>query len=108
MPKALAGVTDVQKHRFSGPHPSGDPEVQINFVCPPGNEQKVWFCRAWTLRTWVPCCGRALHRARAEWPVVGDVATPKYVEAFQGAPVASLIEAAGGATCRRASSVGAS
>ena len=99
MPKALAGVTDVQKHRFSGPHPSGDPEVQINFVCPPGNEQKVWFCRAVDVADMGALLRTGASPSTSRVAVVGDVATPKYVEAFQGAPVASLIEAAGGATC---------
>ena len=99
LPKQLATVSDVQTHRFSGPHPSGDPEVQINFVCPPGNEQHVWFCRAIDVADMGALLRTGVAPTTSRVAVVGDVHAPKYVETLKGAPVASLIDGAGGVTC---------
>ena len=86
-------------HTFSGPHPAGDAETQINFCCPPGPGQKVWFLRA----TDVALIGELLrtgttpsHRTIA---VVGTgIAKPAYYRCLAGAPLSHLIQAAGSTT----------
>jgi len=90
-------VQGVETHSFSGPHPAGDPEVQINFVCSPGAEQIVWFCRA------VDVADMGALLLSGELPrttrvvVAGGVNKPNYVAVQTGAPVADLLAAAGGA-----------
>jgi len=97
MPAALSGITGVQTHRFSGPHPSGDPEVQINFICPPGNEQRVWFCRAIDVADMGALLRTGVMPTTSRIAVVGEVGSPQYVEATNGSPIADLLQAGGGA-----------
>ena len=98
LPGPLVAINDVETHGFSGPHPAGDPEVQINFVCPPGNEQQVWFCRAIDVADMGALLRTGVAPTTSRVAVVGDVQTPKYVEVTKGCLVDSLIEAAGGST----------
>lgn len=41
-PHSVFHRLNARKHTFSGPHPSGNPGVQIHHVCPAGKEQVVW------------------------------------------------------------------
>tara|TARA_B000000557_G_C20773477_1_gene443025 strand:- start:29 stop:1381 length:1353 start_codon:yes stop_codon:yes gene_type:complete len=86
-------------HTFSGPHPAGDAETQINFCCPPGPNQKVWFLRAAD----VALIGELLktgvaprHRITA---IVGTgIKNPAYYRCLAGSPLGHLIQAAGSTT----------
>ncbi len=40
---ACAGVKNCEKHIFSGPHPSGQVEVQIHYVLPARKDREVWY-----------------------------------------------------------------
>ena len=88
---ALAGANGVERHTFSGPHPAGDPSVQINLVDPPRGANQVWYIRAWE----VVLIGKAL--LSGEFPTdrvyaaVGvGVQAPRIVKTVLGAPLAHI------------------
>ena len=88
---ALAGLDGVEVHEFSGPHPAGDPAVQVNLVDPPRGQNKVWWIRAWE----VVLIGRLLLEGRfpAErvYAAIGKgVKNPRYVRTLLGAPIADV------------------
>lgn len=95
-PAALAGISGLTIHRFSGPHPAGDPETQINFVCPPAADQRVWFCRTVDVADFGALLLSGKTPTRARVAVVGAVASPSYLDAVVGSPVVDLVAAAGG------------
>lgn len=85
---ALQGLSGVTVHHFIGPHPSGDPAVQVNLVCPPRGGGQVFTCRAWD----VVEMGKVL--ATGEFPnervyaAVGcGVEKPRFVRTTTGAPL---------------------
>lgn len=89
---ALQGLTGVETHTFSGPHPSGDPVVQVNLLTPPVGTAKVWTIRAWE----VVLIGRLLltgaYPAERTYAVVGKGASqPRFVRSLVGAPVSHLV-----------------
>ena len=43
---ALDGLSGVEKRSVDGPHPAGDPAVQINLIDPPRGGGQVWYVRA--------------------------------------------------------------
>jgi Na+-transporting NADH:ubiquinone oxidoreductase subunit A len=96
VPAALKQISELQTHSFSGPHPAGDAEFQINKVCSPGTDQQVWFCRAVDVADMGALLLNGKASTRSRIAVVGDVAKPLYVEATNGSPVADLLAAAGG------------
>jgi Na+-transporting NADH:ubiquinone oxidoreductase subunit A len=98
LPAALSGISDVSTHSFSGPHPAGDAELQINFICSPGHDQHVWYCRAVDVADMGALLRTGHMPTRSRVAVVGDVAKATYVEAVNGSPIADLIAAAGGAS----------
>ncbi len=85
---ALSGVQGItESHSFSGPHPAGDPGVQINHVCPVPDGRKAWYIRAWD----VARIGRSFlsgsFDASAVYAAVGTGLTqPRYVRTVLGAP----------------------
>jgi len=88
---ALDGVTGVQSHTFSGPHPAGDMGVQVNLVDPPRGQHRVWVLRAWDAVS----LGRTLLSGRFDaeriYALVGAGAEqPRLVKTVLGAPLASL------------------
>lgn len=88
---ALDGVSGVQVHTFSGPHPAGDMGLQVNLVDPPRGQNRVWVIRAWD----AVALGRTLLEGRfhAErvYAAVGVGASEKrFVRTVVGAPLASL------------------
>ena len=42
--ETLLKATHVERHSFSGPHPSGNVGTQINKICPINKGDVVWFC----------------------------------------------------------------
>lgn len=88
---ALDGLQRCQRHTFSGPHPSGDPAVQVSLLCPPAGGRKVWTIRAWD----AVLIGRLLldgaWPTRRTYAVVGTAAkAPRLVTTLAGAPLAHV------------------
>lgn len=88
---ALAKLEGVERHRFSGPHPSGDPAVQVNLVEPVLGGREIWYIRAWD----AAAMGRALLTGRFDpnriYAAVGaGVRKPRYVRTILGAPLAHI------------------
>ena len=88
---AWASLKGVDIHTFKGPHPAGDPAVQVNLVKLPVGAGFVWYARAWD----VALIGKALLQGRfpAEriYAVTGAGApTPRLVRTVLGAPLADL------------------
>ena len=89
---ALDGLKGVEEHTFSGPHPAGDPSVQVNLVDPPRGAQAVWTIRAWD----AALLGRALLTGtfptdRVYAAVGAGVQTPRLVRTRLGAPLAHIV-----------------
>jgi len=89
---ALTGLDGVEVHKFRGPHPAGDPAVQVSHICPPRGDGVVWWVRAWDLME----IGR--HLLSGHFPneriyaAVGDgVQKPRYVKTLVGAPLQSIV-----------------
>ncbi len=88
---AYSKLTGVDSHKFGGPHPAGDPTVQINLVDPPRGSNAVWWIRAWE----VALIGR--HFLEGRFPtdrVYAAVGTgldqPRFVRTLLGAPLAHI------------------
>lgn len=90
---ALSGIEGVEVHTFAGPHPAGDPAVQVNFLCPPRGPAGV----VWTIRAWdVVLIGRLFLEGRypAEriYAAVGAGAKqPRFVKTVLGAPLEEIV-----------------
>lgn len=85
---AGSSVAGAQRHRFSGPHPAGDPGVQVNHVTPPRGSGVVWTIRAWD----AVALGRTLLTGRFDatrvYAAVGTgVVEPRLVRTLLGAPL---------------------
>lgn len=84
---AFEGLTGVTTHEFSGPHPSGDPAVQISMIDAPRAGQKVWYLHAWD----AVLIGRLFLTGQYDgtrtYAAVGAaLSTPRFVRTVQGAP----------------------
>lgn len=91
---AWAGLQGCEVHTFSGPHPSGDPGVQINLIAPPRGQGRVFYLRAWD----AVALGRTLLSGKVDgervYAAVGlGVAAPRTVRTLHGAPLAHLVGA---------------
>lgn len=89
---AWQGLQGAEVHTFSGPHPAGDPGVQINHIAPPSGSGRVFYLRAWD----AVILGRTLLEGRAVgervYAAVGlGVQAPRYVRTFVGAPMADVV-----------------
>lgn len=89
---ALARLEGVERHRFSGPHPSGDPAVQVNLVEPLLGGRTSWYIRAWD----AVALGRTLltgrfHAERIYAAVGTGVKRPRYVRTLLGAPLEHIV-----------------
>lgn len=89
---ALSGLSGVQLHSFSGPHPSGDATVQINHVDPPRGESKVWYVSAWDVARIGRLFIEGTYDAERVYAAVGaGCRSPRFVRTLIGAPVADLV-----------------
>jgi Na+-transporting NADH:ubiquinone oxidoreductase subunit A len=91
---AFQGLTGVQVHGFRGPHPSGDPVVQVNHVCPPRGSARVWYIHAWEVER----IGRAFATGRYPGDKIcaavgAGVTAPRFVKTVVGAPLATIVGA---------------
>ena len=88
---SLVAIDDVEWHTFDGPHPAGDPGVQVNLVAPPRGNGVVWTIRAWDAAE----LGRAVltgeFSAARTYAAVGvGVKEPRYVRTLLGAPLTHI------------------
>lgn len=84
---AVQGISGATTHQFSGPHPAGDPGVQVNLVDPPRGSNRVWVLRAWD----AALLGKALltgsFPAERVYAAVGVGCQPRFVKTILGAPL---------------------
>ena len=88
---ALDGLSGVQAHTFSGPHPAGDMGVQVNYVDPPRGQNQVWVIRAWD----AAILGRTLLTGKVQpervYAATGAGSTqPRLVKTLLGAPLSHI------------------
>ena len=88
---ALDGLSGVQAHTFSGPHPAGDMGVQVNLVDPPLGQNRVWVIRAWDAAV----LGRILltgsFEAERIYAATGaGCSQPRFVKTLLGAPLTHI------------------
>ncbi len=91
----LGGVTGVEKHVFSGPHPAGNVGVQIHHVDPVNKGERVWTVDI----QHVAMIGRFFRTGRVDMTKIvaltgSEVADPRYFEVLSGAPVSSVVRKA--------------
>jgi Na+-transporting NADH:ubiquinone oxidoreductase subunit A len=88
---AMAGLQGVEAHTFSGPHPSGDPGVQINLIDPPRGTNRVWWLRAWDAVTIGRLFLEGTFSADRVYAAVGaGLSRPRNVRTLIGAPLAHI------------------
>lgn len=91
---ALQGLQGCEAHTFSGPHPSGDPTVQVNHLCPPSGAGRVVYLRAWDAAVLGRLFLTGRYDGQRTYAVVGAGAkSPRFVRTVQGAPLASAVGA---------------
>lgn len=89
---ALSGLEGVEEHTFSGPHPAGDPGVQVNHVDPPAKGRKVWTIRAWdAVKIGRLFLDGVLDQTRIYAAVGAALSSPRYVRTLVGAPIADVV-----------------
>lgn len=89
---ALDRIEGVERHGFQGPHPSGDPAVQVNLLDPVRGTGEVWWIRAWD----AAAVGRTLlsgqFSAERVYAAVGaGVRAPRFVRTLLGAPLTHIV-----------------
>jgi Na+-transporting NADH:ubiquinone oxidoreductase subunit A len=89
---ALDKLEGVERHTFSGPHPAGDPTVQVNLTDPPRGTNQVWYLRAWEAAE----LGRFVLTGRFPtervYAAVGaGVKQPRFVRTTLGAPLSHIV-----------------
>lgn len=86
------GLSGVTTATFGGPHPSGDPAVQVNTLCPPSGGRKVWYVKAWDAAVIGRLFLDGTYDGTRVYGAVGTAAaTPRFVRTIQGAPVAHVV-----------------
>lgn len=89
---ALSGISGVKVEAFSGPHPSGDATVQVNHVCPPKGENRVWYVSAWDVARIGKLFATGKYPAEKVYAAVGvGAAQPRFVKTLVGAPVQDIV-----------------
>jgi len=89
---ALQGLTGVEVHGFSGPHPAGDPSVQVNLLCPPKGAGQVWYCRAWDVVEMGKVLLTGEFPGERIYAAVGAGASqPRFVKTTMGAPLQHIV-----------------
>jgi Na+-transporting NADH:ubiquinone oxidoreductase subunit A len=88
---ALDGVSGVQVHTFSGPHPAGDMGVQVNLVDPPRGTHRVWVIRAWDAVALGHTLLKGRFHAERVYAAVGvGAADKRFVKTVLGAPLETI------------------
>lgn len=91
LPGCANGLSGCETHGFSGPHPSGDPAVQVNLLDPPRGSGVVWTISAWD----AVLMGRFLlegkYPGERVYAAIGaGVQQPRFVKTVHGAPMAHI------------------
>jgi Na+-transporting NADH:ubiquinone oxidoreductase subunit A len=89
---AVERLERASLHTFTGPHPAGDPSLQINLICPPMGSGVVWFLRAWDAVS----LGRTVLNGRFEASRViaavgAGAKAPRLVRTLVGAPLRHIV-----------------
>lgn len=89
---ALAGLTGVEEHGFSGPHPSGDVPTQINLIAPCRPGAVVWYLSAWDAAALGHTLLSGKFYAERVYAAVGvGCKQPRFVRTVVGAPLAHIV-----------------
>lgn len=89
---ALQGLSGVTQHTVVGPHPSGDPAVQVNLICPPKGAGQVWTCRAWDVVEMGKVLTTGSFPNERVYAAVGaGVEKPRFVKTLMGAPLQHVV-----------------
>ena len=89
---ALSGLSGVETHTFSGPHPAGDASVQINHVDPPRGSSQVWYISAWDVARIGELLATGQFPNERVYAAVGaGCKTPRLVKTLLGAPIADVV-----------------
>ena len=88
---ALSSLQKVRHYQFEGPHPAGDPTVQINLVGPPLGRNEVWYLRAWDVVLIGKLFLEGRFPAQRTYAAVGTgVTKPRFVRTVLGAPLQDI------------------
>lgn len=89
---AFENLSGVELHRFRGPHPSGDPSVQISHIDPPRNGRTVWYIHAWEVERIGQMLASGRYPATKVYAAVGaGVSKPRFVRATIGTPLDQVV-----------------
>jgi len=88
---AFAKLQGVEAHTFAGPHPAGDPAVQVSYIDPPRGSNQVWWIRAWELALVGRFFLEGRFPAERVYAAVGaGLKAPRFVRTVLGAPLADV------------------
>ena len=91
-PAVLVGRAGVTEHVVVGPHPSGDPAVQVNLIDPPQGARRVVYLRAHEVAAIGAMLLTGRYPASRVFAVVGlGTRTRRFVRSVVGAPVVHLV-----------------
>lgn len=91
--EVLLKAKNVQIHRFSGPHPSGNLGTQINRICPINKGETVWFCGLpEVINIGHFFCTGQLDFTRIYAVAGSGLQHPHYIRTKLGATIFSLVE----------------
>jgi len=90
---AFTEAVGVEKHWFKGPHPTGNPGIQIHHVAPIKGHDKVWTLHIQEVVT----IGKMFlsgeyHAERVVVLTGAELKEPKYVRTYQGASLGDLLK----------------
>lgn len=86
-------ITGVEKHTFSGPHPSGLPGTQINMTDPINKGEQVWTVKAQHVAMIGKFYNAGIYDASAIVAVAGSqIKKPAYHKTIMGASIKSMVE----------------
>jgi Na+-transporting NADH:ubiquinone oxidoreductase subunit A len=90
---AFSGALGVEKHWFSGPHPSGNVGVHIHHVAPIKGHNKVWTLGIQEVVTIGKMFMTGEYHADRVVALTGsELESPKYVKTYQGASMGDLLK----------------
>ncbi|PQB03724.1 Na(+)-translocating NADH-quinone reductase subunit A [Aureitalea marina] len=88
----FAGMTDIELHGFSGPHPAGNVGTQIAKIAPINKGETVWTLAAADLAIIGELLLTGKYTAERTVALAGScVNTPKYYKTIQGAEVSTFV-----------------
>lgn len=92
LPAELVGLTGVEKHYFSGPHPIGNVGIQIHHIAPIKKGDIVWTIGVQELITLGNMFLLDRYDARRVVNIAGNGAeSPRYVRTYAGADLSEMV-----------------